>query len=58
MPLRQYIERLYFKRFGRERPEVVRSIEEKIRLDEAKKARRREAKMAARQTGVAAEGQR
>jgi hypothetical protein len=43
MPLRQYIEHLYFKRFCRERPDVVVSVEENIRLDEAKKARRREA---------------
>ncbi len=57
MPLRQYIEHLYFKRFGRERPDLVLSVEEKIRLDEAKKARRREAKMKVRQTGVADEGQ-
>ena len=58
LPLRQYIEHLYFKRFGRERPEVVCSVEEKVRLDEGKKARRREAKMATRQTGVADDGQR
>jgi hypothetical protein len=49
MPLRQYIGHLYCKRFGKERPDVVRSIEEKVRLDEAKKARRRDAKMKARQ---------
>lgn len=36
-PLPEYIENLYFKRFGRELPEVVLSIEEKIRLDEKKK---------------------
>ena len=41
-PLRQYIEILYFNRFDKERPNVVLSIEEKIRLDEAKKTRRRE----------------
>jgi len=57
MPLHQYIEHLYFKRFGKDRPDVVLSVEEKIRLDEAKKARRREAKMKARQAGVADEGQ-
>ena len=48
MPLRQYIEYLYFKRFGKKSPDVVLSIEEKIRLDEEKKARRREAKLQAR----------
>jgi hypothetical protein len=28
LPLPQFIEKLYFKRFGRERPEVVKTIEE------------------------------
>lgn len=55
MPLREYIEHLYFKRFGKERPDVVLSIEEKIRLDEARKARKRAAKMEARQAGAADE---
>lgn len=49
MPLRQYIEHLYLKRFGKRRPDVVLSIEEKIRLDEKKKAKRRKAKIQARQ---------
>ena len=46
IPLRQHIESLYFKRFGKERPDVALSlsIEEKIRLNEAKKARKRAAK--------------
>ena len=57
MPLRQYIEYLYFKRFGKKRPEVVRSIEEKVRLDHAKQARKREAKMKARQAIAADENQ-
>ena len=48
MPLREYIGHLYFKRFGKERPDVVLSIEEKVRLGEAKKARRREVKMKVR----------
>lgn len=48
MPLGEYIEHLYFKRFGKERPDVVCSIEDKVRHDEAKKARRREAKLKAR----------
>ena len=38
LPLRQYIEHLYFKRFGKERPDTVLSIENKIHNDEAKKA--------------------
>ena len=45
MPLKQYVEHLYFKRFGKERPDRVLSIEEKVRRDEEKKARRREAKL-------------
>jgi hypothetical protein len=44
LPLPAFIEHLYFKRFGRERPDIVRSIEERVRLDEQKKAARREAK--------------
>ena len=52
MPLRQFIEHLYFKRFGKERPNTVLSIEEKVRLDEAKKAQRRAAKMKARQAAA------
>ena len=49
MPLCEYIEHLYFERFGKERPDVVYSIEEKVRQGEAKKAQRREAKIKARQ---------
>ena len=49
MPLKQYIEHLYTRRFGKERPDVVLSIEEKMRRDEEKKARRREQKLRARQ---------
>ncbi len=49
MPLREYIEHLYLKRFGKECPNTVLSIEDKVRNDEAKKARRREAKMKARE---------
>jgi hypothetical protein len=43
-PLPQFIEHLYFKRFGRARPEVVKSIEERVREQQAKKAARKEAK--------------
>lgn len=46
MPLRQYIEHLYFKRFGKERPDVVVSIEKKIHPDEAKKAKKRKPRQA------------
>ena len=38
-------EHLYCKRFGQERPDVVLSIEERIRRDEVKKAQRHEAKL-------------
>ena len=41
-PLPIFIEDLYRKRFGRDRPELVRSIEEIARLGEAKKRQRRE----------------
>ncbi len=37
LPLRQFIEHLYFKRFGKNRPDVVLTIEERIRRDEKKK---------------------
>ena len=37
-PLPQFIEHLYEKRFGRKRPEVVMSIEERARAKAAKKA--------------------
>ncbi len=57
MPLRQYVEHLYFKQFGKDRPDVVLSIEEKVRQDDAKKARKREAKMKARQAIAADENQ-
>jgi hypothetical protein len=39
-PLRQFIEDLYFNRFGKERPDVVLSIEEKVRLAEEKESAR------------------
>ena len=41
----------------KERPDVVLSIEEKVRQDDAKKARKREAKMKARQAIAADEKQ-
>ena len=50
-PLPQFIERIYVKRFGRERPEVVMSIEEHARVRQAKKHARREAKREARSDG-------
>lgn len=47
-PLPQFIERLYLKNFGRERPEVVMSIEDRARAQDAKKAARKEARRQAR----------
>jgi hypothetical protein len=44
LPLSEFIEHLYVKRFGRQRPEVVTSIEERARLASEKKAARRAAK--------------
>ena len=39
-PLAQFIEDLYTKRFGRERPEVVKSIEEMVRGAEPRRDER------------------
>ena len=47
-PLPEFIEHLYFKRYGRERPEVVMSVEERARAKEAKRATHKEAKRRAR----------
>lgn len=43
-PLPQFIEHLYYKRFGRERPEVVMSVEARARAQREKKDLRKEAK--------------
>jgi len=40
-PLPAFIEKIYFKRFGRERPVDVKSIEEVLRAKEIKKEDRR-----------------
>lgn len=44
LPLPQYIEHLYFKHFGKQKPDIVISIEERVRQMAAKKLARREAK--------------
>lgn len=44
LPLPEFIETLYQKRFGKDRPDVVCSIEQRARLLEQKKAGRREKK--------------
>jgi len=43
-PLRAFIERIYVKHFGRERPTDVKSIEELVRTREQKKEEKRERK--------------
>ena len=43
-PLQQFIEHLYFKAFGKERPEIIMSIEERAHAKEAKRAARKEAR--------------
>ena len=43
-PLPQFIEHLFFRRFGRERPELVLSIEEWARAQRAKKEAHKEAR--------------
>ncbi len=44
LPLPQFIEELYFKRFGKTAPDVVVSIEERARIEQRKKEARRAAK--------------
>lgn len=53
-PLPEFIEHLYLKRFGRERPEVVMSLEERARAQQAKKTARKEAKRARAAGGASA----
>ncbi len=47
MPLPQFIEHLYRKHFGRNRPDTVISIEEKVELEHRKKLEKRAKKQAA-----------
>jgi len=54
LPLPQFIEHLYEKRFGKPRPDVVLSIEDMARREEERKAARREAKR--RKAGTMAGG--
>lgn len=44
LPLPRYIETLYLKRFGKPAPDVVLSIEEHLRRDQAQREARRAAK--------------
>ena len=41
LPLPEFVEHLYFKRFGKERPENIRSIEQMVRDKKRKKADRK-----------------
>jgi hypothetical protein len=41
-PLPEFIERLYLRHFGKRRPDIVVSIEERARMEEDRKARKRE----------------
>ena len=50
-PLPAFIERIYFKRFGREPPVDVRSIEEVLRSKERKKEERRKRKELQKEAG-------
>jgi hypothetical protein len=54
-PLAEFIEDLYQKRFGKPQPDVVVSMEEKARLEAAKKAARREAKLVRREAAASLE---
>jgi hypothetical protein len=55
MPLRHYIEHLYFKRFRKERPDVVSSIEEQVRAKKAKKGQKRRERLQRRQPALPAQ---
>ena len=44
VPLPEFIEHLYVKRFGSARPEVVMSVEERARAKEVERTARKEAK--------------
>jgi hypothetical protein len=48
-PLPQYIEESYLKRFGRERPEVIVTVEQRARELEDKKRQKKQQKQAARE---------
>lgn len=53
-PLPQFIECLYEKRFGRERPETVVTMEERIRRQQEKREARKEERNRRRETEEAA----
>ncbi len=53
LPLPDFIEQLYWKRFGKERPDNVVSIEERARIVQQKKAAKHEAKRQRREAAAA-----
>jgi hypothetical protein len=55
-PLPIFIEDLYFKRFGKTRPDGAKSIEQLYRAQERKKAQRRARKQLKKQTVTANKG--
>ena len=52
LPLPAFIQSLYQKRFGKERPDVEHSTEERVRLLEQKKAAKRERKRLRREAAL------
>jgi hypothetical protein len=58
LPLPQFIEELYFKRFGKISPEAVLSIEERCRREAAKKEERRMARQHTVESATPREGAR
>jgi len=58
LPLPLFIERLYLRRFGKARPELVMSLEERAHVLDARKAVKRAAKERRRQARAAAGPQR
>ena len=55
MPLQAFIGHLYTKRFGKDRPDNVLSIEDKAKRDAEKKAVKREVKLLKKQQAKVAE---
>src|ERR1700737_901790 len=55
LPLPQFIEELYFKRFGKTSPEAVLYVEERFRIEAAKKEERRTARQRAMDSATARE---
>jgi rhodanese-related sulfurtransferase len=56
-PLPVFIEEIYFKRFGKRRPENVKSIEHAVKDQEKKKAERRKRKQLKKQGVVINDGE-